>query len=122
MSRYTFLTYSREYCGDVFFTLMDVERAIDENEKVQNNCKQQLLSYALMTEPNKMLDLEDGLGAIDVIPSTIETILDTLEEATNKLSFLYDLKEHWDACHNNGAPIERKEDEFYKKAYLNLDY
>ena len=70
MSRYTYLTYSREYCGDVFFTLMDVERAIEENEKVQNNCKQQLLSYALMTEPDKMLNLED-VGAIDVINSKI---------------------------------------------------
>lgn len=122
MSRSTILTYSREYYGEIFQTLMDVEKSIKENEKIKIDCEQQLLAYALMTEPSEMLNLEEGLGAIDIIPQNIENIIDTLEEAFYKLSFLYDLKENWSACHNKDIPIEKNEMDFYKKAYLNLDY
>lgn len=121
MSSSTVLTYSRFYCGGHFTDLYQVEDAIREYEHDAQQCQQKILAYALMTQPKEMLNLEPDVSPIDIIPNVIETLFDEYDQANARLSFLYDLKEHWKNCHNGNEPIEIQEDNFDKKAYINLE-
>lgn len=117
----TYLTTTIEYYKETYNTKFQVEEEIEICKATIGRCKKDLLSYALITEPQKFCPEESD--PLIWISNEVEDNLQLLEEETIKLYKLELLLEEWDKCHNKeGKAIKSKDDKLWDKAYLSGDF
>lgn len=104
-------------------TLYEVKDRIEELTQEIDYYKNILRNYAMMTEPNKMLSLEEGESPIDKISISLNNIFEGLEDAYTERYKLYILEENWSECHNEeGLAINPPENINWKTAFLDGDF
>jgi len=121
MSWGTILTTEIYFSKEHFNDLGQVETAIEEEEAIIERAKQSIMALAVMTEPQKMLTIEEGMSPLEAVQYLTEESFKSLEESLVRLTKLNYLKDNWKSCHNDkGEPVPRPEDQF-GKSYLDLD-
>lgn len=124
MSFYTVLNADIVFYKETYATLDDVEEAIEEEESIIKSAEKELLSLAVMTEPNKILCLEDGVELLAEIGNRVNMNIETIKESETKLYKLNKLKREWDECHveKNGKIVAKNPPKNYNPPYLCGDY
>lgn len=124
MGWYTILNTDIVFCKETYATLEDVEDAIEEEESLVKSAERELLGLAVMTEPNKMLCLEDGVELFAEIENRVNMNIETIKESEIRLYKLNKLKSEWNDCHveKNGKIVAKNPPEDYNPPYLCGDY
>ena len=111
------LTYNRDtfnYKGEVLHKLEEIEDTIKD-------CKKTLHNLAIMTEPNKFFDKEDG-SILFQIENRVEESLELLEDCYVEQFKLNVLLNNWEYCHKDGLAIAPPSDIKGNTAYLDGDF
>lgn len=96
MSWGTYFTNTYEFHRETYTTLGEAQNALEDTTKRIQELRADLLSYAMMTEPNKFIDAEDPLYEIK---RKVNELCDELENESVKQYMLSELVEYWDECH-----------------------
>lgn len=105
-------------------SLYEVQSDLDEVNKMIKFHEDKIRALAIMTEPNKMITLEDEYGSyLDEILNQVNEALEDLRECYMDKNNLTLLIENWDNCHDDkGLAIEPPEGVSWDKAYLYGDF
>lgn len=108
-------------------SLYEVEKDIEECKDLMQVCLDKLRAFAIMTEPQKMLNCEDCEGntidPIDIITTEFNRLIEEYNEYQYDLIKLKYLKDSWEYCHNEkGLAINPPEGISWKTAYLDGDF
>lgn len=108
---------SYNFLYEVQEDLAEVDRMIKFNED-------KIRALAVMTEPSKMITLEDEYGSyLDEVLCRVNQALEELHEYYTDRNNLLLLIENWDNCHDDkGLAIEPPEGISWDKAYLYGDF
>ena len=113
------LTFNRE----TFNSLSGVENKIDELTSYISDLKDTLRNLAMMTEPSKLLNLEEGESPMERISSMVKDILTDLEDYYIERWKLEILKDRWNDCHTEGGlAIDPPENIDWRTAFLDGDF
>lgn len=113
------LTFNRE----TFNSLYEVENRIEELSRYISDLKEALSNLAMMTEPSKMLSLEEGENPMGRINVMVKDILTDLEDYYIERWKLEILKDRWKDCHNeDGLAIDPPENIDWRTAFLDGDF
>ena len=113
------LTFNRE----TFNSLSGVEDKIDELTSYISDLKDTLRNLAMMTEPSKLLNLEEGESPMERISSMVKDILTDLEDYYIERWKLEILKDRWNDCHTeDGLAIDPPENIDWRTAFLDGDF
>lgn len=97
----------------------EVKDSIKLSKAVIERLKKELLSLALMTEPQKFCP--ENSDPFIWIPNTVEDVINSLEEEFIELFKLELLEDYWKDCHDkNGLAIPPPNN--ISKAYLDGDF
>ena len=116
MSFGTSFIHETYFNRETFDTLDKVKTAIKEEKDYLDSIKDEILGYALMTEPNKMLKLDPDINPMEHITTKVKDLLNEYYASSNKLSELRDLEYEWDECH-----IKNDKGEIVAKSPKNYD-
>lgn len=108
-------------------SLYEVENDIEECKSMIQLYTDKLRSYALMTDPRKMLNCEDCEGnpidPIDFINTEFNRIIEEMDDYKHDLFKLEYLSDNWSACHNDkGLAINPPENVHWDSAFLDGDF
>lgn len=108
-------------------SLYNVESDIDECKDLMQGCIDKLRAFAIMTEPQKMLNCKDGEGfdvdPIDIITTEFNRLIEEYNEYQYDLFKLEYLRDNWEYCHNKeGLAIDPPKDISWDTAYLDGDF
>ena len=113
------LTFNRQ----TFNSISAVDDKIDELTETIKFNEGVLKELALITEPDKLLHLEEGEDPIDKIRRMVRDSLEELEEDYIERWKLEILKDNWNHCHNEeGLAINPPECAVWPNAYLDGDF
>lgn len=76
----------------------DVKNALEEAKDLAEKAKQSIFALCIMTEPNKMLQVEEGMSAVETVQYLTEDLFKSYEEAVIQVFKLEDLYNNWDKC------------------------
>lgn len=107
---------------ETYDTKDKVESDLEECKSLIKECKQELRDFALMTEPQKLLNIEEYESAYSQISRTVEDNLLSLEENIVKEYKLELLLKNWDKCHQGNLAIPRPQNITYNDAFLECDF
>lgn len=124
MGWYTVLNADITFCKETYATLDDVNEAIEEEESYIKAAEKELLGLAVMTEPNKMLCLEDGVELFAEIENRVNMSIETIKESQMRLYKLSLLKSEWEQCHTekDGKIVAKNPPPEFNPPYLYGDY
>lgn len=114
-----------EFNRKSYNSLYEVEEDIETTKKIIQMHKDKIKAYALMTEPNKMIKINDEQddNLLMKINYIISSILEELEDYYYDLFKLQYLKENWNYCHNDkGLAIDPPNNISWNTAYLSGDF
>ena len=108
-------------------SLYEVEKDIEECKDLMQVCLDKLRAFAIMTEPQKMLNCEDcegnAIDPIDIITTEFNRLIEEYNEYQYDLIKLKYLEDSWEYCHNEkGLAINPPEGISWKTAYLDGDF
>ena len=104
-------------------SISEVDDRIAELTLYIKNLEETLRDLALMTEPGKLLSLEDGESALYHLQRMVKESLEDLEEYYIERWKLEILRENWNQCHNDeGLAINPPENIDWRTAYLDGDF
>ncbi len=113
------ITFNRQ----TYNSLGEVESRIAEVTEYINYTKGVLRAFAIMTEPNKLLSLDEGEDPLDRIERTVKESLEDLEDYYIERWKLEILRDNWDKCHNKeGLAINPPKCAEWPNAYLDGDF
>lgn len=114
---FTNIRYNRK----TYNSLYEVQDDIKECERLISYFKNQLQTLAACTEPKKIMD-EDS-DPLTWVSTTVDRILEDLEEAYEEKFKLRILEDSWDECHNkDGLAISPPKDIHWNTSYLDGDF
>lgn len=113
MSWGTEYIHNHYFSRETFDTLQKVEDAIEDDEEYLKQIEQQLISLALMTEPSKIIQLEDCTSYLTTIPNMVSEYLKEYRSTYFHKTLLMSLKSEWNDCHTK-IQIEGKEENVAK--------
>jgi len=79
--------------------LDSVLEAIEEEELIKENIEKELIGLSLMTEPKKMLNIDDMTDPINLITDKVNSLMEEYRGTVVQLYRLNTLKNNWDECH-----------------------
>lgn len=106
-------------------SLYEVEEDIEETEYIIQMIKDKIKAYALMTEPNKLvtLDNEKYDNLLIQIEDEVSQLLKEIEDYYFDLVKLNYLRDNWEYCHNKeGLAIPPPKEFSWNTAYLDGDF
>ena len=113
------LTYNRK----TFNSLSEVDDEIADLTETIEYHEGVLKELAFMTEPNKLLHLEEDEDLIYKIRGMVKESLEELEESYIERWKLEILRENWKCCHNEkGLAINPPECAVWPNAYIDGDF
>lgn len=113
------ITFNRE----TFNSLYEVEDKIAELTNYIDYNKGVLKAFAIMTEPDKLLSLEEGEDPLDRINRTLKETFEELEDAYIERWKLELLRENWSKCHTkDGLAINPPKGVEWPNAFLDGDF
>lgn len=113
------LTFNRQ----TYNSISEVDDRIAELTLYIKDLEGTLKDLAIMTEPNKLLSLEEGESALYHLQHRVKESLEGLEEYYIERWKLEILRENWNHCHNEeGLAINPPESIDWRTAYLDGDY
>lgn len=102
--------------------LYEVEEDIATNKKIVQDAKKQLHDLAIMTEPKKFFNEEDG-EILWQIQKKVDECLEIIDDYMMDLHDLYLLRDNWDNCHNKDGLAKAIPKDFeWNTAYLDGDF
>lgn len=120
----TTLFCSIDFNRKSYNSLYEVEDDIKELKDILQSLKNDLRSYAIMTEPQKLLHVEDeNLSLMEHINFEVSDIFSRMEEYYFELFKLEYLRDNWENCHTKeGLAIDIPEGIDWDSAYLEGDF
>ena len=106
-------------------SLGEVESDIEETKDILQRYKDKIKSYAVMTEPDKMIKFDDESydNLLSQVNDEVSDMLEEMEEYYYELIKLECLRDNWDNCHTKeGLAINAPEEITWETAYLDGDF
>lgn len=123
MSWSTDLFCNIHFNRETFDQLYQVQNAISETKACIDQCKKELHSLAIMTEPAKFYNKDDYDSPYSFIEQTFQDNIDLLEEYIVKLDNLLLLEDKWNKCHDEkGLAIPPPDNIHWDSAFLDGDF
>ena len=79
--------------------LYQVEEALEEEEGIKENIEKELVGLSLMTEPKKMLNIDEYTDPISTITEKTNSLLEQYKDTVIQIYKLNSLKREWNECH-----------------------
>lgn len=98
----------------------DVQHAIEEEKKMYDRAKQSIFALSIQTEPQKMLELKEGMSPIMALQYLTEDLFEELENSTIRLYRLNMLLNEWDDCLESNGKLRKPTEDF--KPFIYGDY
>ncbi len=114
---FTNISYNRKTYNSIY----EVDADIEACDRMIKYCKDQLLTLAVCTEPKKMIDSDTDV--LTWISTTVNNILEDLEEEYVTKFKLEILKSSWNECHNvDGLAISPPDNIHWNTSFLDGDF
>jgi len=113
------ITFNRE----TFNSKYEVEDRIEDLDNYIEHCESILKELAVVTEPNKMFNIDEDNNPIDIIRNEVKSTLKELQESYIDRYKLRLLLSNWNNCHNEkGLAISPIDGINWETAFLDGDF
>lgn len=121
MSFETSLFAAEWYPRQTYDNLESVLEQIGEEELIKENIEKELVGLALMTEPKKMLQIDEYTDPISAITEKVNQNLELYKDTIVQLYKLHRLESNWKESHTKIKDPSGKEVEVAKNPPENLE-